>query len=46
MNNSTLKKLKSVFSGAGPIPAVVVLSVVLAFSSETFLTLSNWMNIP
>ena len=45
MNNSTLKKLKSVFSGAGPIPAVVVLSVVLAFSSETFLTLSNWMNI-
>lgn len=45
MNNSTLKKLKSVFSGAGPIPAVIVLTVVLAFSSETFLTLSNWMNI-
>lgn len=43
--NKTLKKISGTVSGAGPVAAVLILSVVLAVSSETFLTVNNWMNI-
>ncbi len=43
--NKTLKKISGAVSGAGPVAAVLILSVVLAVSSETFLTVNNWMNI-
>ncbi|MGE4549294.1 MAG: ABC transporter permease [Intestinibacillus sp.] len=44
-NNIAIRKLGSVFSNAGPIVAVIILSVVLSFASSTFLTVDNWMNI-
>lgn len=42
MNKKRKKKLPAF---AGPLIAVIILSVVLAFMQNTFLTVDNWMNI-
>lgn len=44
-NNIVFKKFGMLISNAGPIIAVIVLSIVLALVSRTFLTTNNLMNI-
>lgn len=45
MKTDAMKKVGGMLSGAGPIAAAILLSVILALSTDTFLTIENWMNI-
>lgn len=42
---NNVKKITGIFSNAGPIVAVIILSLVLALTNDTFMTMNNWMNI-